>query len=380
MKEWARRNPYLSSRSSRPGQWRLRADQRWFLRRRAAYFDYLASLLEGLRGSRTLRDVFADDVLRYGASHPRGRLASQWIGRYAISGGILSDTWRGCVPQQELAAIGAAQQLGNAMLRQALADLARIVRLEDESRAYVHATLMAAWGALAVMCLVLAAIPAFSVPRLLEAFSTVPAGHHGPATVRLIALASQLQGKWWAVLGMLLLFAQWTRWSLHAYCGRMRRMLDRFPPWSLYRYRYSLSFLSMLQLALQSQDTNRVQLRQALAGQRLHAAAWADTHLKEMLARLDGGAMGASVFDTGLLDREHFWFLDDMVRARGMSTGMQLTVRRLEHCLMEAIRRQAVLLRWVLLLSCVASILGGVLWHYAVIDEFRRALMLLYSS
>ena len=365
--------------SSANAQWRLRMDQRWFRHRRAAYFSYLAALLEGLQGSRTLRDIFSDDVVRYGVSHPRGRLAVQWIKRYEISGGSLFDAWHDCVPHQELAAIGDAQQLGNLALGQALSDLAGIVRREDESKAYVRLTLMAAWASLLVLGLVLAAIPAFSLPRLIDTFSTVPVEHYGPSTRALQGLAAYLSAYWWLVLFILIAVVQLMRWSLPAYCGSVRRVLDRLPPWSLYRYRYSLSFLSRLQLALQLQGSSRVLLRQALLRQRVHAVPWAEAHLKDMLAWLDSGAAGAAVFDTHLLDQEHFWFLDDMVRARGMADGLHLTVKRLEKSLMETIRHQAVVLRWVLLLSCVLTILGTVLWHYAVIDEFRHVIMLLHS-
>jgi hypothetical protein len=37
-------------------------------------------------------------------------------------------------------------------------------------------------------------------------------------------------------------------------------------------------------------------------------------------------------------------------------------------------------LRWALLLTSVAGVLGITLWHYAVIDELRQALTNFYAS
>ena len=69
-----------------------------------------------------------------------------------------------------------------------------------------------------------------------------------------------------------------------------------------------------------------------------------------------------------------------MVAARGLYVGLTLGNERLREYVLGATARQAALLRWSLLLGCLAGLLGLGLWHYAVIDELRRSLMLFYAS
>src|SRR5699024_4716864 len=99
------------------------------------------------------------------------------------------------------------------------------------------------------------------------------------------------------------------------------------------------------------------------------AQPWLAAHVDIMLRRLERGHSGAHAFDTGLFTREQFWFLDDMVMSRGLGAGLMLSQDRLRRQILGAVARQAVVMRWTMLLACVAYVLGLVLWHYAVIDE-----------
>ena len=59
----------------------LRLDAWRFRPGRADYYEYLADLIEGTQGRKSLRDVFEDDARRYGVDTERGRLAGEWGGR-----------------------------------------------------------------------------------------------------------------------------------------------------------------------------------------------------------------------------------------------------------------------------------------------------------
>src|SRR5690606_13122488 len=127
-------------------------------------------------------------------------------------------------------------------------------------------------------------------------------------------------------------------------------------------------------------EAGSTQLRSALSMQKTGASPWLASYLDRMLDRVDSGVAGAGTFDVGLLDRAHFWFLGDMVMARGLHAGLLLGTERLRSHVLGATARQAAVLRWCLLLGCLAGLLGLGLWHYAVIDELRRSLMLFYAS
>jgi phosphate/sulfate permease len=75
-----------------------------------------------------------------------------------------------------------------------------------------------------------------------------------------------------------------------------------------------------------------------------------------------------------------WWYMSDLIAARGLAQAMGSVRDRVEGRLLVSIKRQATLLRWLLLLSAVGTLIGLALWHYAVIDELRRAMTQFYAS
>ncbi|MEO6985133.1 MAG: hypothetical protein ABI155_07295 [Paralcaligenes sp.] len=353
--------------------WRFRA---W----RADYYDYLSALMDGTQGRRTLLEIFQSDMQRYGQKTVRGRQSQRWVQAYPMTGGDLYLTWVGCFPANELGLIQVAQAGGNAPLVGTLRDLGDAVRLIRQARDILTTTLWSAVLALSMLAALVLAVPLFTVPHLRHTFNAVPPDYYAALTRRLFGFASQVQGHWlfaagFFVGGILLLL-----WSLPNLTGRLRRRLDQYSLWRIYRQVHAISFLSVLTIVLERPGAGSTQLREALAMQRPGANAWVLTHLDAMLARIDIGLVGADTFDTGLFDRELFWFLSDMAMARGLGEGLALARGRLKSQVLLSVARQALALRWALLLSCVAGLLSLGLWHYAVIDELRRSLMFFYAS
>lgn len=342
---------------------------------RADYYDYLADLMEGGRGRKTLRDIFQDDARRYGPSTARGALCTHWLRAYEESGGDLFQAWHGTLPDEDVRLAGAAQRAGSDALMRTLRDLARAVRLTEAARRVVTATLSAAAVALAVLAALLAAVPLYTVPQLRRTFVTVPADYYGPLTRALLRLADAVQSN-----GLLLACAiggaAWTvAWSLPNLTGTVRAWLDRHGPWRLYRDFQAIRFLALLAVLLRRHGAASPRLREALQAQLPGASPWLAWHLQRMLGRIGAGSVGAGTFDTGLVDRETWWFLSDMIATRGMDEALQCASRRLETHALRAVARRAQVLRWVLLLGALAALLGLALWHYAVVDEMRRALV-----
>lgn len=347
---------------------------------RADYYDYLAALLQGMQGRRTLRDIFERDARRYGAQSVRGRLSQRWIQRYQSAGGDLYATWLGCFPQDELGLIRMAQSFGNASLVKTLEELARVLQLTIRAKNIFRATLWSGAMALLLAFLMMLAVPWFTVPRLMRTFSAVPAEYYGGLTRSLLRFSELVQANWpliavFTVGGGLLVL-----WSLPNTCGPLRRGLERFALWRVYRYVAALRFLTLLSIVLGRDGSESTQLRTALIMQKTGASKWQASHIDAMLARVDAGLAGADTFDTGLLDRAQFWFLADMVMARGLQSGLNLAGERLRAQVLGTVAKQALALRWGLMLASLACLLGLGLWHYAVIDELRRSLMIFYAS
>ncbi len=351
-----------------------------FARVRADYYDYLGALLQGMQGRRTLREIFERDAKRYGVNSVRGRLSRRWNHAYQLTGGDLYATWLGCFPQDELGLIRMAQSFGNAALVRTLAELAQVLQLTARAKATLTATLWS--GAMALLlafCMVLA-VPWFTVPRLMRTFSTVPSEYHGGLTRSLLGFSDLIQDNWPFITVLTVGGGLLVLWSLPNTCGPLRRRLERFALWRVYRYVAALRFLTLLAVVLGRDGSESTQLRTALVMQRTGASRWQASHINAMLNRIDAGIAGADTFDTGLLDRSQLWFLADMVAARGLQAGLILGGERLRSQVLGTVARQALALRWALMLASLACLLGLGLWHYAVIDELRRSMMLFYAS
>lgn len=355
-------------------------DQWRFAARRADYYDYLSCLMDGMQGSRTLKDIFQADARRYGPDTVRGRLSLRWANAYQASGGDLYMTWLGCFPLTELSVIRAAQAFGNAALTATLGDLAEVSNLVRRAKDLLFSTLWAAALAIVALLVMVLAVPLFTVPRLLHTFYGVPPEFYGTLTRSLIGFSAFVQAQWLFVLVLVWGGGALLVWSLPNLSGPSRQRLDKFLFWRSYRHVNAIRFLALLAIILTRQGPVSTQLRTALSMQKTGSSKWQCWHIDAMLERINMGQAGAETFDTGLLDRDMFWFLSDMAAARGLATGLSLTRKRLESRLLTTVARHALALRWCSLLFCVACLLGLGLWHYAVIDELRRSLMLFYAS
>ncbi|OZI25056.1 general secretion pathway protein [Bordetella genomosp. 7] len=351
-----------------------------FQARRADYYEYLADLIVSLDGRKTLRDVFADDARRYGSRTVRGRLALHWLHRYQESGGDLAATFSRSIPHDEAQLIGTAQRAGGDALPHALRGLADAVRLVQQARQVLAGATAAGVVALAVAVGVLTAVPFFTVPRLQQVFQAVPADYYGGLTRGLFGLARALQSwlPFWAVL--LAGGAGLAVWAAPMAVGPWRVRLDRWFPWRLYRDAHAIRFLAMLAIMLRQRGNLDTRLREALAALARRARPWLAWHVNAMLSRVEHGIVGAGTFETGLFDRETAWFMGDVIAARGLEAGVEQARLRAESRALRRIRREAQALRWGLLLLSVAAVLALTLWHYAVIDELRRALTNFYAS
>ncbi len=362
------------------GRMHFALDKRRFGRSRGEYYEYLAALLAGLQGSRTLRSIFERDAQRYGANNARGRLSRQWARVFVLSGGDLYTTWLECVPLGELSIIRSAQLAGNAALTGVLRDLAGLQGLMRQARRIAGTALWSALAAMLVFLTMMLAIPVFTVPQLLTVFAMLPSEYYGGLTQGLFGLSAAIRdyGVLVAVGGVGL--AAWMAWSLPNLTGSLRRRLDHYFVWKIYRQVGGLQLVAALTVILNRDEIAFTQLRTALAMQRIGGSNWQQWQIETMLRRIDAGLVGADTFDTGFLDRETFWFLDDMTQAHGLVRALGLIKRRMEQKVLIDVARQVQALRWGLLLFCVSGLLSLGIWHYAVIDELRRSLMLFYAS
>lgn len=355
-------------------------DVRRFRLQRADYYEYLSDFMHAVAGARTLKEIFEQDARRYGLSTGRGRLSAHWAQAYPVAGGDLHATWRSVFPEDELVIIRVAQLSGNAALIETLKDLAVAQRLVHEAREILVNTLAAALAAVVVWVAMMLVVPMFTVPRLQNVFGMLPVDYYGQSTRELFGLASWIDRWWLWIAGLTLAALSFLAWTFPNLVGAPRRWLDHVLFWRLYRCVAAVRILSVLHVVLARNDASSTQLRTAIGLLCRGASRWHAWHLNLMIERIDRGWVGARTFDTGLFDRSLYWYLQDLATTRGLVPALSLCKERLATQVLKTVAYQAAVSRWVMLLGCVASLLGLGLWHYVAIDELRRGLMIFYAS
>ncbi len=359
---------------------RLRYAAWQFKAQRADYFDYLSDLISATAGTKTLLNIFQDDAKRYSTSSVRGRLSANWAERFPKVGGDLFSTWYASFPLEDLVAIQAAQYAGAGALIQTLRQLSTVVKVVDAARQAFLQTILVGLLSVCVALTSLMLIPFFTAERLALAFASLPAEYFGAVTQSLFRTSEYLRQFWWVLALFVVAGVLGCAWSLPNLTGRVRKVLDRWGIWRLYRVVQAVRFLSLLAVLLQPRGNISARLKEALLIQRLGAAPWLGLHVETMLARIDAGFEVIDALDTGLIDAQTWWYFTDMVRTLGLDAGLQRTCERLSVYTVGKLSRQAMMIRWALLLCSLSVVLGIGFWHFRVFEELRQGLSLYYAN
>lgn len=360
--------------------WRLRLAAKQFRSQRADYYDYLAEMIAATAGAKTLLSIFEDDARRYQSHGARGVLSRHWVQQFPKSGGDLFTTWFGSLPTEDLVAVQAAQYAGAGALTQTLRQLAAVVRTTDAaSQAFVQTIWVGLVGVAVAICAVFS-IPMFTADHLERVFSEVPSEQYGPWSQALFVCSEWLKLLWPLLLFVTASVATIIIWSLRNWCGAARSVADQWGIWRLYRVVQAVRFLSLLAVLLKPRGNTSARLREALFIQQRSEVPWLAHHLEKMLTRIDTGALAVEALNTGLIDRDTWWYFTDMVTTLGLDEGLQRTKNRLAVHTVQRLQRQALALRWLLLLAALAVVFLIAFWHFRVFDELRQALSLHYAG
>ncbi len=352
--------------------WRFKSE-------RAEYYAFLGDLLANRALEQTLLLTFEQDSWRHGNGSARGRLAAWWAARYAASGGDLTQTWRGTLPAKDLQTVALAQEAGQVALVQTLKSMASQIRLWHDCVGNFWQTIAVGLVAAVVAVVCLFVMPLWTVPRLMAAFANVPSTYYGTSLVNLLGWADSVRTYWWAWLAALNLAVVVMWWSVAGLTGPVRRVLDRFGVWRLYRDLNAMQFLTGSATLLNALSPSGVSLRTVLTTQQQHASGWLNSHLGRMVRELDRGSDALTSLNTGLLANDVWWRFVDVVRVHGLAQGLGAASGAIGQLLKAQMARRALVLRWALLLSALASVMAVGFWHLRAIEELRQGLTLFYS-
>lgn len=146
-----------------------------------------------------------------------------------------------------------------------------------------------------------------------------PVDQWPPAGQQLIYIANLIEDWWWLVVTAIIAITISLRISMNNYVGELRPLLDKIPPFSLYRRFVASQFLETLGLLV----ANGVVFKNAIKVMQYQAAPYLSSHLV-MMEHLLGMGKGnvADVLSTGLISESDVLRLRIMAEVKGFEHGL----------------------------------------------------------
>lgn len=146
-----------------------------------------------------------------------------------------------------------------------------------------------------------------------------PESEWPPAGQRLVSIAYVVQHWWWLiVIGVIVVIFLMAR-ILSNYIGDLRPLLDKYPPFSLYKKLVGAQFLETLGLLV----SNGVVFKSALRVMQYQANPYLGSHLITMEHLLSTGKSNiADVLSTGLIGENDLMRLRVMAEVKGFEHGL----------------------------------------------------------
>lgn len=140
-----------------------------------------------------------------------------------------------------------------------------------------------------------------------------------PAGQQLVAVADIIQNWWWLTIIIVVALFVFFRVTMNNYVGELRPILDKFPPFSLYRRFASARLMETMGLLV----ANGVVFKNAIKVMQYQANPYMSYHLV-LMEHLLGMGKGnvADVLDTGLIDHADIMRLRVMAEVKGFEHGL----------------------------------------------------------
>ena len=216
-----------------------------------------------------------------------------------LESGSLSLALKGIASTTELTMIDATQAAGDATMADGLLFLSETVHKTDAMLAVMRKAVTYPVILLLMFASLLTGFSLNAVPILTQ---LSPASNWPPMGQALYAVSQFITHHGiWLALGILVffvaLFYSFPRWT-----GRVRKQLDKYLPFNLYRDYAS----SMLMISLASLMRSGISLRSSLERTYKNSSPWGKWHIRQILINLSKPSNGTfgQAFNSGLFDQE----------------------------------------------------------------------------
>jgi type II secretory pathway component PulF len=225
----------------------------------------------------------------------RGKIIGIWLENLK-DGKSLSYAISGWVPDSELNLIAAGED-GQGIEY----GLGEAIRFAESSQKIKNTIISGASYPALLFVAVIGFIAMFSI-KLAPTYLTILPLEKWPDLGRnFYAFSKFIVDYWYVALGLLIAFGVVIGLTISKWVGRIRRVFDNLPPWSIYKVYQGSAFLIMLASLMKSGTP----LNDALKKIKKISSPWVSSYLEQMLRNLKkGGKNFGQHLHVGLLDEE----------------------------------------------------------------------------
>lgn len=297
-------------RASGFGNWFERKMFGLMPKQRAEFYEMLSALIaDGKPLDASVREL----ETRYKAKRrPLAGLLAAWSDSLD-EGKPFAEAIRGYASETEIVIIAATEKSGD--LAGGFLQAAAVARSGAAIRGVVAAEMTT--PVIQVIALVVMLI-AFSTSLAPELTRSIPMSAMDDSQRALFSFAAVVASTWLFALPAMIAGLGLAIWSMPRYTGPFRTMLDRLPPWSVYRIYSSATFM----IALSSLIKAGVPIESAIRFIRAQSSPWMKEHTSVMVGRLRAGVEQGDAMDTGLLSNR----MADMVAIYSKTSNFDVAV------------------------------------------------------
>jgi toxin co-regulated pilus biosynthesis protein E len=258
-------------------------------KQRAEFYEMLGALLAD---GKPLDSAVRELETRYTKKkRPLAALMRLWLGSLD-EGKPFAEALRGFASDTEVVIIAATEKSGD--LANGFLQAASVAR----AGAAIRGVLAAEMTTPAIQAVALfGMLIGFSTSMAPEMVQSVPLAAMDDSQRALFGLAAVVASTWYILLPLLVVGLAAAFWSMPRYTGALRPMMDRLPPWSVYRVYSGATFMISLSALIKA----GVPIDSGIRFIRQQSSPWMREHMATMSGRLRAGVEQGEALDTGLL-------------------------------------------------------------------------------
>lgn len=261
--------------------------------------------------------LLSEQYLKQNKLDPRAIMLRSWQ-QALIDGRPLSAAMSAWAPATEAMLIQAGEASGD--LSGAFFNAFSVTDATQRMRGAILASLAYPSALFVMLFGIMYAFSTRAIPKLAEAID--PSQWHG-ASQNLYSLSQFIEHKWWVVLLAIAVFVTFAAWSMKNLIGPFRSVLNRIPPWNIYRSFQSSVFLISASAMMKTGKP----IFESILDLRKKSPPYVAEELRKILVSMEMARSIGESMNSGFLDKETGGDIEIYSKSSSVEQAMEATGR-----------------------------------------------------